>query len=125
LPVAAARLDKSPPSLSSWSSWPYDIDVFQKVQPCINITFNALGGQLFGDLTGNHLPDRSSNFTYKLGIIMSGTLYSAPAIRSVILGNAQITGSFTDQQVRDLVDILNGGLLPVNLRLVEKKPSKP
>ncbi len=29
----------------------------QQGQPCVNFAFNGTGGQLFGELTGNHLPD--------------------------------------------------------------------
>ena len=61
-----------------------DAGTDQQGQPCVNFTFNTAGGQLFGELTGNHLPDKLTDFTYKLGIILDGELYSAPSIQSTI-----------------------------------------
>jgi len=69
-------------------------------------------------LTGDHLPDKSTGFSYKLGIILDGELQSAPSIRSVISNRGEITGTFTKQDVSDLADILNAGSLPMRLRLV-------
>jgi SecD/SecF fusion protein len=85
--------------------------------PCINFTFNDAGGKLFAKLTGDHLPDVSSGFKYKLGIILDGELCSAPCIMSTISDRGAITGSFSKEEVADLVDMLNGGILPA-LRLV-------
>jgi SecD/SecF fusion protein len=96
-----------------------------KGQPCIHISFNQVGGQLFGGLTSSHLPDKSGNFTYKLGIIVNGALHSAPSIQCTIFDHAQITGNFTEQEVENFVQVLNSGSLPADLRLVEKKKTKP
>jgi SecD/SecF fusion protein len=89
-------------------------------RPCIYITFNKLGGELFAELTGQHLPDRTTGFTYKLGIILNGEITSAPGIQGVTGDRAEITGSFTRQEVADLANVLNAGTIP-RLRLVEKK----
>ena len=87
--------------------------------PCINFTFNAEGGELFGKLTGEHLPDEANNdFRYQLGIVLDGKLYSAPNIQSTITNSGQIAGNFTKEEAADLADILNAGSLPVRLRLV-------
>ena len=87
----------------------------QKGQPCVNFMFNAAGGQLFGELTSSNLPDEVQDFSRKLGIILDGNLYSAPAIRSTIFDRGEITGSFTEKEVQDLVDVLNAGSLPTAL----------
>ena len=84
-------------------------------QPCVNFTFNSQGGQLFGELTGNHLPDNMTDFTYKLGIVLDGELYSAPSIQSTITDRGEITGSFTSEEVQELVGVLNAGSLPAAL----------
>jgi SecD/SecF fusion protein len=55
-----------------------------KGQPCVYVTFNHTGGQLFGMFTGDHLPDTLTGFTYNLGIILNGELYSAPCLRGVL-----------------------------------------
>ncbi len=88
----------------------------ERGQPCVMFNFNAAGGQLFGQLTGDHLPpDKMTEFKYKLGIILDGELYSAPNIQSQIREHGQITGRFTMQEVQELVNILNAGSLPVAL----------
>jgi SecD/SecF fusion protein len=92
-----------------------EVGTDQKGQPCVNFMFNNAGGQLFGELTGSHLPESVSGFTYKLGIILDGQLYSAPSIQSRISDRGEITGSFTRQEVQDLVNVLNAGSLPAAL----------
>ena len=90
-------------------------------RPCISFAFNSIGAQLFGKLTGDNLPDSVRGFTRRLGIILDGELYSAPNIQSTICDRGLITGSFTQQEVKDQVDLLNAGSLPARLRLVEKR----
>ena len=85
-------------------------------RPCVNFVFNSRGGQLFGGLTGANTPDKVQDFTRKLGIILDGYLYSAPSIQSAIYQRGEISGSFTDQEVEDLVDVLNAGSLPTALK---------
>jgi len=87
----------------------------QSGRPCVLFTFNHRGGQLFGALTGNNLPEKEQDFSYHLGIILDRYLQSAPAIRSTIFQRGEITGDFTSKEVEDLVDILNAGSLPTAL----------
>ena len=89
---------------------------------CVDCTLNDAGGKLFGKLTGDHLPDKLTNFGYKLGIILDGELVSAPSVRSKIYDRVVLTGSFTKKEVSDLAATLNAGSLPVRLRLVEEHP---
>jgi SecD/SecF fusion protein len=90
-------------------------------RPCIDFTFNRSGGQLFGELTGTHLPDELSGFSYRLAIILDGEAYSAPSIRSAIHDNGQITGSFTNEEVEFLEDVLNSGSMPARIRPVTEQ----
>ena len=87
----------------------------QSGRPCVLFTFNHRGGQLFGALTGNNLPDETQDFSRHLGIILDRYLQSAPSIRSTIFQRGEITGDFTNKEVEDLVDILNAGSLPTAL----------
>ncbi|MFZ5830037.1 MAG: protein translocase subunit SecD [Planctomycetota bacterium] len=82
--------------------------------PAVLFTFNSNGAKLFSELTGKNLPE-DQGFTRKLGIILDGFLYSAPAIQSTISNRGQITGSFTQEEVQDLVNVLNAGSLPAAL----------
>ena len=97
-----------------------DDSVDSQGRPCISFTLNRYGGQLFGAMTSSHLPDKLTGFSYKLGIILDGEVYSAPSIQSTIYDSGQITGSFTRQEVEDLARVLNAGSLPARIRPVKK-----
>jgi SecD/SecF fusion protein len=92
-------------------------------QPCVGFVLGSAGAQRLGALTSDNLPDALQGFARRLGIIVDGQLYSAPAIRSPISKQGKIIGSFTRQQVEELVEVLNAGPLPAALRLVEKRPA--
>jgi SecD/SecF fusion protein len=90
-------------------------------QPCVSFALNAAGARRLGALTSENLPDALQGFTRNLGILVDGQLYSAPAIQSPISAEGKITGSFSREQVRELVDVLNAGPLPAPIRLVERR----
>jgi SecD/SecF fusion protein len=91
-------------------------------KPCILISFTSKGGQLFGMLTSDNLPDSMQpELKNQLGIILDGVMYTAPNIQATITDHAQITGEFTPQEVEQIVACLNAGSLPVNLRKVEER----
>ncbi len=48
--------------------------------------------------------------------MLDDTLLSAPGIQSTITSDGQITGGFTEEQVKFLVGVLNAGSLPAALR---------
>jgi preprotein translocase subunit SecD len=89
-------------------------------RPNVLFELDSHGGRRMGALTSQNLPDEGAQFSRNLGVILNGSLYSAPAIRSTIFQHGQITGDFTRSEVEDLVDILNRGrLLPVGFKRVE------
>jgi SecD/SecF fusion protein len=92
-----------------------DTGTDRKGQPCVNFTFNTAGGELFGQLTSHHLPDKLTDFSYKLGIILDNEIYSAPGIQGAIYDHGEITGSYTQKDVQDQVNVLNAGSLPAAL----------
>ncbi len=78
-------------------------------QRFISLSFNNRGTTHFGKVT-------EENTGRQLAIILDGTLYSAPVIREPILGgHAQITGSFSDEEARQISTALISGNLPVNI----------
>ncbi len=87
-------------------------------RPCVEFTLNEDGGKRFSEMTGSHLPDLQVIFHYRLGIIIDDVLYTAPLINSVIERRGEITGSFTNEEVRDMAMVLNCGSLPVKVRPV-------
>lgn len=88
--------------------------VFDQVtgEPTVSIEFNKEGSDLFAEITRENI----GNF---LAIFLDGEIISAPVIRSEIVGGtAQITGQFTPEEARDLVNNLNFGALPVPIELI-------
>lgn len=80
--------------------------------PYISLTFNSQGAALFDTIT-------KDNVGKDLAIFLDGALESAPTIQEEISGgNAQITGNFTLDQAKSLVNDLNLGALPVPITLI-------
>jgi len=69
--------------------------------PNILIELTKAGGKQFGDITTKYIGKR-------LGIVLSGQLYSAPVVREAIWGGSlTITGNFTEAEAAELVKKLN------------------
>ncbi|MGE5238234.1 MAG: protein translocase subunit SecD [Chloroflexota bacterium] len=82
-------------------------------EPYVSITFNSAGAKIFEDITGQNVKKR-------LAIILDGNVYSAPVIQERIGGgNAQITGSFTMDEARDLAIVLRAGALPAPVKILQ------
>lgn len=79
--------------------------------PLVGLDFDEEGTKLFAQITREHKDEI-------LAIILDGALISAPVIVDEISdGNAQITGTFTPAEAKDLVRNLNYGALPVPITL--------
>lgn len=77
----------------------------------VGLEFNKEGGELFAEITREHKGE-------VLAILLDGAIISAPIIVDEISdGKAQITGSFTSLEARDLVRNLNYGALPLPITL--------
>jgi len=80
--------------------------------PQVALQFDAEGSKLFADIT-------KRNVGKQVAIFLDGTIVSAPTVQNEIPdGRAVITGNFTLQEVKDLVQRLNEGALPVPITLV-------
>jgi preprotein translocase subunit SecD len=85
----------------------------------VDLKFNNRGAERFDRLTSQHVGDR-------FAIILEGVVKSAPVIRERISGGrAQITGSFTPQEARDLAIVLRAGALPAPVNIVEERTIGP
>ncbi len=84
-------------------------------RPAVEFAFNATGARKFGQLTGSHLPRDNPKTVWRLGIILNGSLQSAPQIKATIYDRGIIEGDFTRDEVKDLVAVLNAGKLPAAL----------
>jgi SecD/SecF fusion protein len=87
-------------------------------RPCVNFTMTSRGAELIAGLTGTNLPDWNREYYRRLGIMLDGTLLSAPRVMSSISDRGRITGSFTEREVEFLSGILQAGTLPVPLQRI-------
>jgi preprotein translocase subunit SecD len=82
-------------------------------EPYVSIKFNPEGARLFEEVTGKYVKRR-------LAIILDNSLYSAPVIQEKISGgSAQITGTFTMNEARDLAIVLRAGSLPAPVKMLQ------
>jgi len=82
-------------------------------EPYVSLRFNDAGAKIFEDITSKYVKHR-------LAIILDGNLYSAPVIQERIEGgNAQITGSFSMEEAKDLAIVLRAGALPAPVKLIQ------
>ena len=95
-------------------------------RPKVSLEFDKAGRRKFAQVTRDYAPhgdkNRESNDGRQLAIILDGTLRSAPELREEInTGRAEITGSFSLGEVRQLVNVLRTGALQAPMRIVEER----
>jgi preprotein translocase subunit SecD len=88
-------------------------------EPYVGIKFNPQGAKEFDRITGENVKKR-------LAIVLDGTVHSAPVIQERISGgDAQITGSFTMDEAKDLAIVLRAGALPAPVTILEERTVGP
>jgi preprotein translocase subunit SecD len=88
-------------------------------EPIVVLNFNEEGSALFEKITRENVGET-------LAIFLDGEAISTPVIREAIPGGvATITGQFTPEEGRDLVQNLNFGALPVPIELVSSNTVGP
>ena len=88
-------------------------------EPIISLEFNDEGGKLFAKMT-------KENVGKSIAIFLDGQPISVPNVREEITGGkAQITGQFTPQEAKLLVQRLNSGALPVPVSLISQQSVGP
>lgn len=87
----------------------------QTYEPEINLKLNDQGTKLFAQIT-------QANLGKPVAIYLDGLPISTPTVQSAITdGNAVISGSFTPDDAKTLVERLNSGALPVPIHLVSQQ----
>jgi SecD/SecF fusion protein len=77
----------------------------------VNLAFDATGSVAFCELT-------TDNVGRLLAIVLDGTVFSAPVLNEPICGGrAEISGSFTADEAKQLAVVLQCGNLPVDIDL--------
>jgi preprotein translocase subunit SecD len=83
--------------------------------PVVDIEFNGQGAQGFAEVT-------SRSVGKPIAIMLDHKVISAPNVREPIpSGKAQISGSFSAEEVQDLVIKLKAGSLPIPVKLMETR----
>jgi preprotein translocase subunit SecD len=78
----------------------------------VNLSFNGSGRKKFGDVTREMV--KQTGDLNRFAIVLDGLVVSAPATNGAITdGNAQITGSFTQDEATSLANVLKYGALPL------------
>jgi len=84
-------------------------------QPIVELEFNEEGSRIFSDLT-------EKNIGKPLAIFLDNNLIEMPMVKEKISGsNAQISGGFTLETARQLVERFNAGALPAPITLVQQQ----
>ena len=87
--------------------------------PAVKFSLDSVGAANFARATGE-------NVGRQLAIILDNSVASAPSIRERISGGeANITGTFTQQEVMDLALVLKSGALPASLTYLEERTVGP
>jgi|CXWL01.1.fsa_nt_gi preprotein translocase subunit SecD len=87
-------------------------------QPVVGFTLTPEAGNRFGEIT-------AANINRPLCIVLDGRIVSVANIQSQIHDEGQISGSFTQQEVQDLVTTLRSGALPAGLVELEERTVGP
>ena len=85
-------------------------------RPAVDFQLDARGAKRFGELT-------RTNLKRQLCIFLDGTAQSHATIQSQIFDRGQISGDFSQDEVRELVNTLEAGSLPARVKetpLMEK-----
>jgi len=87
--------------------------------PQVSITFNKDGSDIFAKIT-------AANVGKPLAIFLDNQLIEAPVVQQAITGgSAVITGNFTVDSARTLVERFNAGALPAPITLINQQTVSP
>ncbi|HOO56214.1 MAG TPA: protein translocase subunit SecD [bacterium] len=92
---------------------------YQYGRPVVAFEFKKNASEVFAKFT-------SRNVNKYLAITLDGVVISCPVIKTAILtGRGIIEGSFSEDEVREMVDRLNAGRLPLKVVVREKRVVGP
>lgn len=94
------------------------LDVDQFARPAVSMTMNAAGAKVWAKVTAAAAAKRPQG---RIAIVLDNYVYTAPTVNGEIPnGNSQITGSFTNEEAKDLASVLKAGSLPAPTKIVEQ-----
>lgn len=80
----------------------------------VDMEFTKAGSDKFSKTTGKLMKQQDP--MNRFGIVLDGNVVSAPSVSTVLSGNAEITGSFTQESAQELGNILSYGSLPLTFK---------
>ena len=87
--------------------------------PEVSLSMDGAGGSQWAQITG-------ANVNKHVAIVLDDLVYTFPVINSRISGGrTSISGSFTRQEVDDIVTVLKSGALPAPVSIVEERTVGP
>ncbi len=84
----------------------------------VNFQLTGEGGRRFAAFTSQHVGD-------KLAVVLDNKVMEVATIQETIHDQGRITGSFTDQETRDLALTLRSGALPAGIKYLEERTVGP
>ena len=83
-------------------------------RPSVSMTMNSDGARRWAQLT-------KQNINKPIAIALDGYIYSAPnVINEITGGQSQITGQFTQEDTKDLANVLKSGQMPAPAKIVQE-----
>ena len=83
-------------------------------RPSVSMTMNSDGARRWAQLT-------KQNVNKPIAIALDGYIYSAPNVQNEITGGqSQITGQFTQEDTKDLANVLKSGKMPAPAKIVQE-----
>ncbi len=87
-------------------------------RPDVIFTLTRDGGDRFWNFTSAHVGDF-------LAVVLDGKVQEVATIKEGIRDTGRITGSFTEQQTKDLSMVLRSGALPASIKYLEERTVGP
>ncbi|MDF2455420.1 MAG: secDF [Cytophagaceae bacterium] len=85
----------------------------------ISMQMNPAGAKKWKKITSDAIKDSQNK--RRVAIVLDNVVYSAPTVQSEIPnGSSSITGNFTQEDAKDIANILKAGKLPAPVRIVEE-----
>lgn len=87
----------------------------------ISMTMNASGAKTWRNLTRKAVETSTPSNRNRIAIVLDNTVYSSPYVNEEIPnGVSSISGDFTEEEAKDLANVLKAGKLPAPARIVEE-----
>ncbi|MGW7353768.1 protein translocase subunit SecD [Streptomyces sp. NPDC054784] len=80
----------------------------------VQMSFDGKGSDAFGKVTGELAKKQPPQNQF--AIVLDGEVVSAPSVNERLVGDAEISGKFTQQTAEDLANILSYGALPLTFQ---------